>query len=167
MFSISTEHAYPARQSIAGNAAEGKELINAGAERSTPEVGVEIVWKEIQGRTAVLSLRPLRYLVKSHQVRSLSEDRLDPFCKVRSKLQLLPAACWHVLSERPSCGNFRFASILGRPCTSGKVGAWFWTIPQGAVPLVPLGLVTQVDFWVPERRIMEMVIIVSMTVTMS
>src|ERR1700678_438586 len=127
---IGPEHAYPVRQSIAGNVAEGKKLMDARAERSTTEVEVEIVWKKIRRRTAVQLLRPLRYLVQSEALES--KDRLDLLCKVRSEFRHLPAACWHV----PWLPPFARISGLRRPlndrANATKVGAWSCTCPQGA-----------------------------------
>ena len=76
------------------------------------------MWKKKGGRTAVHFLRPLRYLVECEVFEC--EDGLDPLWKVRFESRLLPSACWHGFSLLPSCENFRFASILARPCNARK-----------------------------------------------
>ena len=90
VFQVHSEHAQPVLQSIAGDAAEGNELMNAWAQASCSEVIVEIVWNKIRGRTAVQSFRPLGCLGEGKTPKR--EDGSDPLPDFRVGLRFLPAA---------------------------------------------------------------------------
>ena len=90
VFDIRPKHAHPIRQSIARDAAQGNELVNAWTEVPLSEVIVEIVGNKIWRRTAVQHLRPLTYMGEGKA--SKREDGSDTLPDIRVGLRFLPVA---------------------------------------------------------------------------